>query len=74
MQRQIARLSLVKADHGTLPRSEDCQCSSYQPVSGWARCGGGGGAGGEGGSESNGGDHCHGGETQELAEDASWSE
>ena len=29
---------------------------------------------GEGGSESNEGDHCHGGETQELAEDASWSE
>ena len=35
---------------------------------------GGGGAGGEGGSEGNGGDHCHDGETQELAEDASWSE
>ena len=35
--------------------------------------GGEGGAGGESGSESNGEDHCHDGETQELAEDVSWS-
>ena len=33
-----------------------------------------GGAGGESGSGSNEEDHCHDGETQELAEDASWSE
>ena len=33
-----------------------------------------GSAGGESGSESNGVDHPHDGETQELAEDASWSE
>ena len=38
--------------------------------------GGEGGAGGESGSrsESNEENHCHDGETQELAEDASWSE
>ena len=48
-------------------------CTEYDE-DGVSDVSGGGGAGGESGSESNGEDHCHDGETQELAEDASWSE
>jgi len=80
VRRQIARLSLVKADQ-TEPGAEadarlslvEANCTEYDE-DGVSGVSGGGGAGGESGSESNGEDHCHDGETQELAEDASWSE
>ena len=48
-------------------------CTEYDEDDVSGVCGEGG-AGGESSSESNEENHCHDGETQQLAEDASWSE